>query len=471
MSNLIKNIKLSLITYLSQIISGSVVYIVLARVMSLNDFGLLSFGTTLAGLLTVTSEFGYALMAERDISQKKFPLSKYIVNAFIQKFAFSTLSIIGGLIYLFTFYSGTNVTIGIIFIVNAILSSNNIYFMSVFRANNKFKVEAIITMLYALILVLMIICFFAFKLDLIFIAFSLLFARFVQLITLVVVFIRKFGAPKLAIDKDIQFYFIKNSYSFGVQYIIGIFYFSFDSQLIAYYSGNDALAVYQAFFKIVLILLSFSDLLNNVFLPYLSSKFKNNNQQFLSVTKIANKTAILVGLGLFVFLNLFAKDIVSVLYTSKYLSALKIVVPLSFVLLFRVMCSIYAIILTISDRQKIRVLIVFITFVLNITLNFWLIPKFGFIGAAYVSLVTHLVLLTLYVFFSYKYLNSFFMDTITKLYLIGTIGLVVMMQIFHIEFNFLNSCAVMICWLISLFMIIDKEQYKEVKEVFRGGYL
>ena len=78
MSSLANNIGLSIFTLLNRVISGSVVYIVLTRLMSLNDFGVLSFGTTLAGLLIVVAEFGFSLMAQRDIPQKRFDFKDYI---------------------------------------------------------------------------------------------------------------------------------------------------------------------------------------------------------------------------------------------------------------------------------------------------------------------------------------------------------------------------------------------------------
>jgi O-antigen/teichoic acid export membrane protein len=472
MSSLIRNVKLSLITYTSQIISGSIVYIVLARILSMSDFGLLSFGITLAGLLTVTSEFGYALMAERDISQKKFPLHDYIFNAFTHKLVFSILSVLGGLIYLFAFYSGANVTIGAIFVINAVITSNNIFLLAAFRASNLYKVESLLALFYALVLVLVIICFLVFHFQVIFIAYSLVAARFLQFVILVIVFTKKFGRFVFSIDSKIQKYFLQNSYSFGAHYIIGIFYFSIDSQLIAYYSGNEALAIYQSYFRIVLILLSVSDLLNNVFLPYLSSKFRNDKAHFIEVTAIANRIVIFLGLALFLFLNLFSKDIVQLLYSEKYASALTIVIPLSFVLLFRIVCSIYAILLTISDHQNIRVIVVFVSLIINISLNFWLIPEYGYVGAAYVSMITHFILVSLYIVFSSRYLGSLFIDSQSILFLVITVLLIILKSYFHVELSFFYSALILLLWSGSLVMINinKKEQMKKVADVFRGGY-
>lgn len=470
MSSAIRNLRLSVITYGSQIISGSVVYIVLAGILSVGDFGLLAFGITLSGLLTVTSEFGYALMAERDMAMKKYPQPEYVYSALLHKLFFSGLSAAGGLMYLLFLYAGDNVSVGIIFMINAVITSYNVFFLSLFRANNKYRVESIITLLYAVFLCCVLALALATGLSVISIAWLMLAGRFLQLILLFTIYTRTYGRPSKPAGNDIHRYFLKNSYSFGAHYIIGIFYFSVDSQLIAYYSGNDSLAIYQSLFRIVMILLSVSDLLNNVFLPWLSSKFRSDKVDFERITQAANRIVIVLGLALFLFLNLFAPAIVSLLYGGKYDAALKIVLPLSFVLLFRIFCSVYAILLTISDHQNVRVLVVLVSLVVNISLNLWLIPLYGYTGAAWVSLITHMVLATLYALFSSRYLRSLYIDARAVAMAVLTIGLVVLMAYTGIRLSLPAGLAVMLAWVLMALVATGRSEISRIAVIFRGGF-
>lgn len=471
MPNLLGNIKLSVVTFISRIVSGSIVYIILARVLAVDDFGLLSFGTTFAGLLTVMAEFGFSLMAQRDIPQNRFPLKEYVYNTFLQKFAFSGLSVLGGVIYLVFLYSGESVTVGLIFLVNAIVTSNNMYLFSIFRAKNMFKYESFVALFYSVVLIILLCFFLIFHLDVLFIAYGLLFARLAQSLALIPLFIKEFGWLQLKADINIQRYLFKNSFSFGAHYIIGVFYFSIDSQLIYYYKGQEALAVYQSLFKLVLILLSVVDLLNNVFIPYLSSKINDKASNFKEIATIVNKAVVTLGLILFVLMNLFTSDVLHILYMDKYNAALPIVLPLSLVLLFRVVASIYAVILTISDHQSIRVLIASVSLVINVLLNFWIVPIHGFIGAAYVSMITHFVLVSLYVLFSVKYNKDLFIDGKIGLLLLVTLILVIMMQAYDLNTSTLYSIIIMLVWLSSIFLLYNKNQIKQIKEIFTGSYL
>ncbi len=464
MASLAKNIGLSLFTFLSRIVSGSVIYIILARLMSLEDFGLLSFGVSLAGLLSVIAEFGFSLMAQRDIPQDRFSFSDYVINTLIQKVGFSILSLIGGLVYLLLLYSGNNLTIGIIFVVNAIITSNTTYFFAIFRAKNMFKIESWLALFYTASLIILVIIYYLFKLDVLFIAYGLLLVRFLQLIVLTSIYGSKFKF-KIQINKEIQRYLFINSFSFGAHYIIGIFYLLIDTQLIAYYVGNEALALYSAFFKIILLLLIFTDLFNNVFLPYLAKLFPKDLFKFKMEALLINKAIASIGILLFVFINLFSNDIVTLLYSEKYSASISLTIPLSFVLLFRVFSVVYAVLLTISNHQNIRVLIVFVTLVVNLILNFFIIPEFGYVGASYVSMFTHFVLFTLYFVFTIKYFNTILVDLRLILFAVSSILFVLFREFILDENYFIINVLYMFACSGFLFISFKRNQINKLKYI------
>jgi len=470
MTNIVKNVKFSLVTFISQILTGSIVFIILARVMSLFDFGLLSFGTTLGGLIAVLAEFGYSLMAQRDIPQNKFDLNEYVTNVVIQKLILSFISLIGGGLYLLLSYKDGNLIIGFIFLIYAIITSNVSYFLAVFRAKNLFILESKSSIIYLFFITISIACFFLFNLSVYYVSAGLLISRFMQLLVLLYNYVRNFGTVGLKFKKNIQNYLLKNVSSFGFFYIIGVFYFSIDSQLIAYYSGNEQLALYQAFFKLVTLMLVFNELLVNVFLPYLSSLFVEKGIHYLGVATNINRIFIFAALAMFVFINLFAGDIVSLVYTEKYAESLVLTIPLSLVLLFRVSSSTYAISLTISNHQTYRLLIVLISLIINLTLNLIFIPIYGFLGAAYVSLITHIVLLVLYGFFNYKFIGSLFIDWKALIITLITIIIVLLKYLMNINISILGSIMTMLLWIVFVCLnYYDKEQIKGFLKLFRAS--
>lgn len=460
MLNISKNIGLSIVTFISQMVSGSAIFVIFARLMNLNDFGLISFGTTLAGLIAVISEFGFSLMAQRDIPQDRYPFNRYVYNTILQKVVISFIALICGVLYLLILSKDDNLEIGLIFLVFAILTSKVMFFGAIFRSKNKFQIETFSALLYSSVITIIVVIYYFLEISVYSIAWGLSLARLIQLIILLIYFYKEFGINDFKYDKTIQQYLFKNSFSFGLLYIIGTFYFSIDSLFIAYYSDNNKLAIYQSFFKIITLMLTINELISNVFLPYLASLYIKKNNDFIYQSSEINKVVISLGLIMFVFINLFAEDVLRLLYADKYLDALIITIPLSLVLFFRITASVYALILTITNNQSKRVIIVLISLIVNVGLNLVFIPKYNFVGAAYVSFITLFVLSTLYFSYSYRVTGSTLINRKVMLVSLLTLSLVILKNLFELKTSFIESAILFLGWLFSFIYIFDKKQIK-----------
>ena len=131
---------------------------------------------------------------------------------------------------------------------------------------------------------------------------------------------------------------------------------------------------------------------------------------------------------------------------------------------------VYSILLTISDHQNIRVLIVLISLIVNVCLNFIFIPKYGYVGAAYVSLVTHLVLTLSYVLFTYKYLHSLLLNLKMLFFGFFTVGLVLTKNFFNLQIDFIYSVILMVVWVLLLSFVYDRKQLREVIGLIRREF-
>ncbi len=455
--HLIKNIGLSTITFASKILSGSVVYIVLARLLKVADFGLLSFGVTFSGIIIIISEFGLSIMAQRDIPQHQYPYTAYIANSLVLKIGLGVLASILGLGYLQFFYAGENVAIGIIFIIIAVFTANINYFFSVFRALNRFKVESYSSVGYAIAVAVLIACFYYFKKDVFFISLGFLIIRFVQMAVLCFLCYKSLMPDEIRIDPKMLTVLAKESVLYGLHQIVGVLYITIDSQLIAYFNGNESLGLYQAFFRIILILLFVSDLLNNVFLPYLSFHFGKDFSSYKKIAYSLNRIVILLGLFLFVFINLFSSFIVDIIYSEEYKPILVLCLPLSLVMLCRILTSIYGISLTVSGNQRQRLIIVVVSLAVSLSFNLYFIPIYGIVGAAYVSLITHFVLLFMYTYYSTKLLKDLLLGKSNIIFAILTIGAIVFLDYNSIYFEPVLSGIIFIIWSgIMLFFVPKK---------------
>src|SRR5690606_17946565 len=133
MSTVSRNMLWSSVISLLQIYTGSIVFIVLAKLMSVEDFGILSFGFSLASILVICADFGFSLMIMKDYPTVGKNPKVYLSNSLIIKSFISLIVIIGTSFYLSYFFKGRWVFVGWVFTLFAITSSFILYFQSLMK--------------------------------------------------------------------------------------------------------------------------------------------------------------------------------------------------------------------------------------------------------------------------------------------------------------------------------------------------
>lgn len=418
-----KNIFWSSLSAALQIYTGGIVFILMARMMSIEDFGLLSFGFSLGTLLATCLDFGQSLMIMKDYLQEKFNSNRYVLNSMAQKLILIVVFGSVFLLYLYSFYSGEWVAIGGRFVIFAIISAYVLYLQAILRVKNRFRDSTFSVVAYALVISAVVAMYFFDQLTTLQFVGMMIIGKFLQLLLTLSMCREIFQRNWFSMP--IQKHILRNSWSFGAHFIFGTFYFTIDTQIIALLLDAKEVALYQAVFRIIYIFLIVSDIASNVLLPYLSSRYaKNENIGILSANILY--LLLIIGSALFLFFTSFHKEIITLLYTDKYESAYALAFPLSIVILLRTAASIYGSLLTISDNQINRVKVVFLSMVLSVTFNFLLIPPAGILAAAWVSVLVHAALLAGYFLYSrkdFQDINLFTKENISILMVTGIIFL------------------------------------------------
>ncbi len=453
MATVSKNIFWSSVAAFLQIYTGGIVFILMAKMMAIDEFGLLSFGFSFGTLLATCLDFGQSLMIMKDYPQKKFEAHSYLLNSMAQKLGLILVFGSAFFAYLHYFYTGEWKHIGDLFIVFAILSAYVLYLQAILRVKNKFKKSTFSIIVYALVISIIVVLYYMGKVSMLQFVSYMIYGKLLQLIV-TSAFCREIFI-KNWFNIDIQKYFLKNSWSFGAHFIFGTFYFTIDTQIIALLLEAKDVALYQAIFRIIYIFLIVSDIASSVLLPYLSSKYAKREQIDVLSGNILY-FLLIVGCALFLIFTSFYKEIIAILYTKEYIQAYALVFPLSIVIVLRTAASIYGTLLTISNNQTHRVKVVFASMVVSIAFNFGLIPIVGIIAAAWVSVAVHFVLLGGYYFYSKKDFPK--IDFLTPENM-GVLSLTAIIFLFsNILFNdsFVLSCLFLIVWGLIMFLLMKR---------------
>ena len=396
MATVSKNIFWSSLSSLLQLYTGSVVFIVLAKLMSVHDFGILSFGFSLSALAAIVADFGFSLMIIKYYPQNSNH-KRYLSNSILAKIILAIGSGVLFFAYLLVFYQGDWIMIGGLYILFAIIASFTVYLQALLRVQNRFDAYTESGIVYAIVITISVLAYWQFDLSLPQLVFCLLGCKILQLFWTVYRCKNSFQLGSYKLNGVSRL--LKNSWSFGVFGVLGIFYFMIDTQIISLYLGAKEVALYQSVFRIVLILMVFSDIVSNVMLPYLSFKFFNQDDVSELVSKIF-LYLLIIGCSWFLAFTSFKVELLELLYTPEYQAAATLVLPFSIVVILRTVSTLLGNILTISNRQAHRVLTVSVSLAVSLALNLVLIPKYGIKAAAWVSVLVHVILFSMYLVYS-----------------------------------------------------------------------
>jgi O-antigen/teichoic acid export membrane protein len=216
-------------------------------------------------------------------------------------------------------------------------------------------------------------------------------------------------APRAILEQQSMRTSLLKGLPFGVHATVGTLNMQIDTLMVQHYLGAGSVGLYQAGMRILLGALLVGDALNGV---YLSTMARSSHDRVELARLGERMTRQLLTVGLLGFGCILAAGpwAVRLLFGERY-DALSPLLPLFGLLAFiRYGGVSYGTLLTLADRQAVRVLAVCGVMVLGVALNVLLIPRFGLTGAVSASILGHIVLYAVYMGAARKDVGGFLID-------------------------------------------------------------
>ncbi len=168
---------------------------------------------------------------------------------------------------------------------------------------------------------------------------------------------------------------------------------STDRIMISQMRGDAETALYTVAYNVAMIVTLFMTALNGAFSPWLAEKL--SKEQYKDIRK-ASKGYILLFMAFGVGLLLLSPEILYIMGGADYMEAKPIMIPIA----VGCMCQfLYTLFVNIEQFYKKTVGMAIASVsaaLLNFLLNLWLVPKFGYIAAAYTTLIGYVWLLCIH---------------------------------------------------------------------------
>jgi O-antigen/teichoic acid export membrane protein len=386
---IIKNVGVLVLGNIIHKIFTLVLFVYIARYLGDVGFGQYTFVIAFVNLFQIIIAFGFDLIIQREVARDKTQTSKYISNVvfmrlffFIVAFVLIVISInllnypkdITNLVYLYSF-----------FLLFHYLSQG---FRSVFFGYEKMEYEFIIVVANRLFLVPLSILALIQGYSVLGLIIVLIASEFLNLIISFFIFSKRIETPKFEIDLEVCRSLIQKASPFIFLSVFLSVYHNIDTVMLSKMQGDAATGLYNSAYRLLtsLLIIPFA-FMGSVF-PVMSRFYKESKDNLKQTFSHALRYLIIIALPIAMGTFLLSDRIIVRVYGGGFIEAsiaLQILVwgtALNFLnsALFNVLIS--------MNKEKILTRILVSGIILNVILNYALIPKYSFAGASFATVAS-----------------------------------------------------------------------------------
>ena len=361
-----------------------------ARVLGPSGFGEFNYVLALAGLLAVFGNFGLVKILTRNLSQAPSNEERY----------FSTIApylvMVGGLVGLsLLLYIGFGQSeLTLLFLLLLIFTATNLvadYLWSFLRAREDMLAEAALKGVQALLILgggFYVLRAYSSTESLgVMYAIS---ASLVLLLGAVVVHHKRFRELRFSVNFGELLALIKSSWPVAAVAVSAFIFNQIDSIMLGAMGEFDQVGLYNTAYKLISASLIPAFILNQVFYPRLGRLLSQNKEKkLLRLNVYLNLGIYFTGAILFILLG---QWILGLMFGQEYVSAYNALIILSVSAIFTSLIIPISNYLILRDRLMINLRLSVIAAIINIGLNIYVIPRYGFEGAAVTTLITYIFL-------------------------------------------------------------------------------
>lgn len=378
-------------------LSGILVFVIMARVLGPHDFGLVAYSFTLASLYVLIVDYGFSQQLLRDIGANPGSVNEVMGQVLVAKLVLSlaTLLICAGYLYFFPKDSTTE-TVFWLLLVSSILASFCEFLNTAFRGIGQFKRETNIAMTGSVIHFVLLLGVLLIKPDVVLVAFTFILSRMIFLGI-------SWGAYKSNIGNihiDLYRGEVLGSLKAGVPYAADTgftnFFQQIDTLIVNHYLGLAGVGLYQAATKWLQGAMQFAPVLANVYLPTLASNTSSTvtNNKY---ARMLNMKMLAIGTAGWIFFTFFGSLLSDLVYGEQFHEISMLWPYVGFLMWVRYVAASQGVILTAYGKQKIRVYTQGISIAVFLGMALFLIQYYGLKGMLLALSMTFISTFAIYI--------------------------------------------------------------------------
>ena len=362
--------------------------IILARYLGVEGYGKLSFAMAFVGFFVIFSNLGLGVYTVKEVSSNKKLTGAFlgiglVLNVILAFIIGALMMGASNMLHVNNEFLHAIYFIGLSYIFSQVGS----FLHSFFRAHENMFYVFIMELAHKITLFILCVSCVFLKLDFIYIAGAYFIAGMVYLIVSLI-FVFKFFRMKISSQVGDYIDMLKKSFPYGLGAIVLIVYFNADIMMLSFFKNKEVVGIYSAAYKLFMGLGIFSSIYLGAVFPVLSRLFKNSPKGLKKAYDKTFKLLLIIGIPLSLGGIVLSKKIIFFIYDLPFLSAFVPFSILTSIIGITFLNAFFGNFLAAIGKVKNSLKFFSIACFINIVLNLIFIPKLGYVGAAFSTVVS-----------------------------------------------------------------------------------
>lgn len=225
---------------------------------------------------------------------------------------------------------------------------------------------------------------------------------FIDFVFSFAVLLFQFHKGRVFFNKEYWKYAIVFNLPLIPHYLSGIVLSQGDRVMISHYVGDSAVAMYSVAYNIAILINIVIQAINASLTPWMYEKLRR--KEVYSINRMTNMLSVCM-LAVITMLILFAPEVLNIIATEEYREAVYVIPPVAVSTFFTFLYNIFANTEFFYEERRFVSIGSIAAALVNIGLNAIFIPAYGYIAAAYTTLVCYIIYGFSHLFFSQKVVN------------------------------------------------------------------
>ena len=355
---------------------------VLARVLGVAQFGLLSSVMALTLFAGLVADYGLIMPTIRSISSNigqthsilQHTITIRIVGSFL---GFACVVVVG-------YWLGLPIVLVSVFGISSIQESISTAIIRSFEGRQEMKIVTIYAVIERFVYALLIISLTMYFNNIEGVAFAHLLAFSINLVIANIIFSTRLGSLKIELELNKLSYYLQLGTPFFITSIVTAVFYKADTLLLNHFRSPSEVGIYNAALRIIESQMFIPMTMMVSVFPILSKMYHEKDLNIISVFYKMFQLFIIVGLSIAAIIYFTAPMLIQILFTKEYRASVLALQIISLMLPFYFCNYLLSQSLIAIKKETAFSLTMVITSLISLGLNYFIIPYYGYIGSAWV---------------------------------------------------------------------------------------